>query len=145
MEHNINITEPTVGCKMGLAYKILLTQLEDALRKANLNINPNEYLILRALYNNNGAQQCEISELIGKDKSIVSRCIEGLVDKNLVKTEDISHKCRKVYYTAAADEIKPRIMSVANERHKALTDLTNPDDLKIFINVLHNIIKSKSN
>ena len=70
---------------MGLAYKILLTQLEEALRQANLNINPNEYLILRALYNNNGAQQCEISELIGKDKSIVNRCIEGLVNKNLVK------------------------------------------------------------
>lgn len=144
-ENNTDITEPTIGCKIGLAYRILLSQLEKSLYDAGLALSANEYLILRAIYNNDGAQQCEISELIGKDKAVVSRCVETMIRKNLVCTQEVSHKCRKVFCTDEALRIKPIIMSVAADRHNALLQLAEAENLIIFKEILNKIINSKSN
>lgn len=139
----LNIESPAIGCKIGRAYQIMLSQLNSTLKSAGLYITTSEYLILRAVYSREGLQQYEIADLVGKDKAAVCRCVAGLASKGLVRLEPVSHKCLKVYLTEKSREIKSKIIKVAGMRHKALSDLTTPEKLAIFIEILDKIITSK--
>ena len=130
-----------MGCLIGTAFQRLTTQLETALKAAGLKITSAEYMILRALYSQDGLQQCEIAGMVGKDKASVSRSVTALAGKELVRSEQISHKCCRVWLTAKGREIETRIMTIADERHKALTDLVSREDLEAFQRVLNSIIK----
>lgn len=138
-----NIESPALGCKVGQAYQIMLGQLASALKEAGLDITTGEYLVLRAVFSKEGIQQCEIADMVGKDKAAVCRCVSGLLDKGLLATEQLSHKCLKVYLTDKSRQMEPKIMKVARMRHKALADLTNYEELEIFIDILDKIISSK--
>lgn len=134
---------PALGCLVGMAWQVLLSQLAAGLRDAGLDVTTSEYLVLRALYVSDGIQQCEIAEIVGKDKAAVCRCVAGLEKKGYVRTESVSHKCLRVYLTDAARAIRSKIMEVAHRRHQALTDITSPEELEIFTKVLKTIVKHK--
>lgn len=138
-----NIESPALGCKVGRAYQIMLSQLATALKEAELDITTSEYLVLRTVYSKEGIQQCEIADMVGKDKAAVCRCVAGLTNKGLLATETVSHKCLKVYLTDKSREMESKIMKVARIRHKAFTDLSTPEELEIFTQLLDKIINSK--
>ena len=121
----------------------MLSQLATALKEAGLEITTSEYLVLRAIYSKEGLQQCEIADLVGKDKAAVCRSVAELERKGLLILEPVSHKCLKVFLTEKSRDLKPRILEVAAKRHQALKDLTTPEDLDIFTHLLDNIINTK--
>ncbi|MDE7460933.1 MAG: MarR family transcriptional regulator [Paramuribaculum sp.] len=133
---------PNLGCMIGTVYQMMLIRLSQILNQKGLDVTTGEYLVLRALYASDGMQQCEIATLIGKDKSAVCRTVTNMVMKGLVRTESVSHKCLKVYVAPKGREIEPLIMEAARERHKALTDLLTPEELKVFSTTLEKLIKN---
>lgn len=122
---------------------MMLSQLAKALKEAGLDITTSEYLVIRAVYRTPGAQQCEIADLVGKDKAAVCRCVAVLEKKGLLRTESVSHKCLKVYPSEMGRQMEPRIMEVAAKRHKALLNITTPVELEIFTRILDKIINTK--
>ncbi len=134
---------PNVGCMVGTAYQTLLSQLADELEKSELGITVPEYLILRALYTQDGMQQCEIASMVGKDKGAVCRCVASLAKKGLVTTECISHKCLRVHLSLLGKSIEPKVMEIAKSRHEALGSLLTPEERTIFATVLRKIIQQK--
>ena len=142
-DERVNIESPALGCKLGRAYQILLQKLASELRKNHLDLTTSEYMVMRAVYSSEGLQQCEIADMVGKDKAAVCRCVAGLVKKGLLTTEPVSYKCLKVYLTDKARGIKPKVMEVASSRHNALALLTTPEELEIFSQVLDKILTSK--
>lgn len=88
-----------------------------------------------------GLQQCEIADMVGKDKASICRCVAALVRKGLFRTESVSHKCLRVYSTEEARRIEPDIMRVAATRHEELANLITPDELRVFTNVLEKIVR----
>lgn len=131
---------PYVGCLIGSAFQTMTSQLESALKKEGLNLTAGEYMIMRALYSRDGLQQCEICEMVGKDKASICRSVSALVRKGLVMTESVSHKCIRVWITDNAKEIRTKIMKIADDRHKALLELAPEKEIEIFINILKSII-----
>ncbi|MDE6301144.1 MAG: MarR family winged helix-turn-helix transcriptional regulator [Muribaculaceae bacterium] len=134
--------KPYVGCLLGSAYHRLISRLEECLRQESTGITAPEYLVLRALYSRDGLQQCDICEMVGKDKGAVSRTVGTLAHKGLVTTECVSHKCTCVWLTPKARQIEPVIMRIAGKRHKALEDIAPKEDIETMINVLQKIINN---
>ena len=132
---------PAIGCLIGTAYQILLSRLASALKEAGLDITTSEYLVLRAIYSKDGLQQCEIADMVGKDKAAICRCVAGLAKKGLVRTESVSHKCLRVYSTEEGRRIEPDIMRVAALRHKELAEMISHKELEVFTKVLEKIVK----
>lgn len=132
---------PAIGCLIGTAYQILLSRLASTLKEAGLDITTSEYLVLRAIYSNDGLQQCEIAEMVGKDKAAICRCVAGLAKKGLVRTESVSHKCLRVYASEEGRRIEPDIMRVAALRHKELAEMVSHKELEVFTKVLEKIVK----
>lgn len=131
-----------VGCMLGTAYQTLVAELSESLSKAGLDVTAAEYLVLRALYDKAGMQQCDIAALLGKDKATISRCIRNMESKGLVTTELVSYKCLKVYASEKARRIEPAIMAVAAARHVALSELLTRHEMETFVNVLKKIISN---
>lgn len=132
-----------LGCKVGQAYYIMLGQLAESLKTHGLDVTAGEYLILRAVYSKEGLQQCEIADMVGKDKAAVCRSVSAMQQKGLLRTEVVSHKCLRVFLTDKSREMRPKIMALAESRYKALMDLTSPSELEIFSRILDKIINSK--
>ncbi len=130
---------PNLGCLLGSVYQGLLAELAQALKACGLEIATAEYLVLRAVYDREGAQQCEIAGLLGKDNAAVCRCIKGMVAKGLLRTEPVSHKCLKVYLTDEAKRLRPTVMKVARMRHEALKELLTPEEMTMFVTILNRI------
>ena len=138
-----NIDVPALGCKIGHAYQIMLSQLASALKEAQLDITTSEYLVLRAVYRKDGLQQCDIAEMVGKDKAAVCRCVSSLEKKGLLKTEIVSHKCLKVYLTDRSKKMEVHILNVASKRHQSLMDIISPEELDVLTVILDKIIKTE--
>lgn len=134
---------PNVGCMIGTAYQVLLSRLSTALINAGLDVTASEYMVLRVLYDEEGLQQCEIAEIIGRDKAGVSRCVGAMEKKGLVRTEAVSHKCLRVYLSDKGLAIKAAVMGVANERHHALESVVDCSDMEVFVKVLRTIIQQQ--
>lgn len=143
MKTKVDIDSPALGCKVGRAYQIMLGQLDRALQGAGLDLTTSEYLVLRAVFSQPGAQQCDIADLVGKDKAAVCRCVACLEKKGMLITQSVSHKCLRVFPSDLAIELEPRIMEVAAMRHRALSELTSPEELEIFTGVLEKIINTR--
>ncbi len=141
MEDKKTYGMPYVGCLVGAAFQKMTSQLETALKKAEIPITAAEYMILRALYSTDGLQQCEICEMVGKDKASICRSVSSLAKKGLIKPEPVSYKCIRVWLTDKANEIKPQIMKIADDRHKALTSLASEKEVESFIKILNLIAK----
>ena len=140
MENEKTYDMPCVGCLIGSAFQRLTVQLEAALKREGLGISAAEYMILRALYSRDGLQQCEIVDMVGKDKSSICRSVSALTKKDLVRTEPVSYKCIRVWLTDKAREIQARVMQIADERHQALVNLATPKDIDAFVRVLKAIM-----
>lgn len=132
---------PNLGCLVGAAYQRMVSDLEKELRKHQLRISASEYLVLRVLYGNDGSQQCDIAAALNKDKAAISRTVETLMRKGLVSIELQSHKCRLVWLTEQAMELKDICLAVAHTRDEALQKLVSPQELEIFRKVLLQITK----
>lgn len=144
MEKLENIYDgPNMGCMLGTAYQSLISELNKALEVAGLDVTVAEYLILRSLYSRNGMQICELSDMVGKNKGAVSRCVKGLVEKGFVTARQVSHKCLKVYVSDDGRRIEPEIMKVARERQEALDSMLSPEEKHIFFFTLQKIINNK--
>ncbi len=142
MEDNKTYEIPYMGCLVGAAFQKMISQLENTLKQAGLGITAGEYMILRALYSRDGLQQCEICEMVGKDKASICRSVSALDKKGFIKTEPLSHKCIRIWLTDKANEIRPCIMEIANDRHKALLSLGSEKEIDIFTKILKNIVTS---
>lgn len=132
---------PNMGCMIGTAYQIMVSQLEEALKSAGLNISVPEYLIIRVLYDYDGIQQCEIASVLGKDKAAVCRTIGAMVKKGLVVTQSISHKCQRVFLTPKSEEMKPSIIAVAAEREKHFKSMGTEEEYETFSKMIRKIIE----
>ncbi len=134
---------PNMGCMLGTAYQVLVARLAAKLEKEHCDITVPEYMVLRALYSRDGMQQCEIGEMVGKDKGAVCRTVKSLETKGLVTTEQVSHKCLKVYISEKGRAVEPKIIGIAEEREKSLSEILTPEELSSFRAILTKIIKAK--
>lgn len=141
MEDKKTYGMPYVGCLVGAAFQKMISQLDAALKQAGLPITAAEYMILRALYTNDGLQQCEICDMVGKDKASICRSVSALDKKGLIATEPVSHKCIRVWLSDKGKEIRPQIMKIADDRHKALASLGSEKEIENFIKILNSIVK----
>ena len=133
---------PNMGCMLGTAYHCLVGQLAAILDTELPQVSVPEYMILRSLYFRDGMQICEIAGIVGKNKAVVSRTVKEMASKGLVKTEQVSHKCLKVYLTDKAEAIKSTVFAIADNRQRDLETLLGADRIAIFSECLSKIIES---
>lgn len=131
----------TLGCKMGFTVKGILRMLDTKFTQQKIDLTLEQYFLLNILNNEEGLILQDLSEILDRDKSAVTRHINGLEDKHFVaRTTDPDDKRRKILLIT-----KPgvRVFEEANKLAKQINnDLTrhiSKEDLKKFESILSTI------
>ena len=136
---------PNVGCLLGTANQVLLTSLSESLNDAHLDITSSEYLVLRALYDHDGMQQCEIASLLGRDQAAVCRCVKQMAAKQLIYTRTVSRKCLRVFVAEKGRRIESAVKAVGQLKHKQLSEMLTSGELEMLVKILNKIIMNDKN
>lgn len=129
---------------ISVASRLLASRLETSLSRPSLNITVEQWRILFYLWNEDGINQQELAKRASKEKSTITRQIEGLVKKELViKQKGGNDKRDKlIYLTENGKKIETEALSVAWDITQEAEKGIEGQELLIFKKVLQQIIEN---
>ncbi len=122
----------TIGFNLFIVNVGLKSGLARALRP--FDITPEQFAILSLLQEKDGVQQREIADLLLKDRPNITRILERIQKKKLIRRETDSNDRRavRVYLTDSGKKIFPDIEKIAIEfRAQAYRGLSNKDQQQL--------------
>lgn len=92
-------------------------------RAENLNLNIHQVHILRILYNNEGINQEELTDIYKSDKVTISKLLDGLVKEQYVekKKNDKDKRVKNLYVTEKGKSIREKISNILKDITKILS------------------------
>lgn len=96
-------------------------------------------LVLLAIEGSISAQQ--ISRIMGMDKGSVSRCLKGMQERSLIRTEldEVDGRLRIAVLTPQGRALHDQIMGMALERERAFLSVLDPAEVDVLIGLLRRL------
>lgn len=112
-------------------------------RLAKQDISVAQWVVLRTLYDNSGVTLNEAAELVGVDKSSLSRMVERLVQKGLVN-RTVGDDRRSVGLTLTKDGKKqvPQLAKLADENDAAFFKTLTAKQRQDFLKTIKQLLTS---
>lgn len=113
----------------------------DKLQENGINITPEQYLVLDILWEKQSLSQQNIADIIQKDKNSVTKIIDSLEKKNLVRrvTDKNDRRINKIELTDEAFALEKITTEVAiNFMNDVVKDI-DTKDLDTFVNVMRQL------
>ncbi len=95
------------------AYRLKLLSV---FMQAGLDITPDMYFILRYLWGEqDGSRQQELADKTGKDKASLTKLLDNLEKRNLVKrtADETDRRSKRVWLTASGKKLKNKVYPLA--------------------------------
>ena len=110
----------------------------DKLNENNINLTPEQFLVMDWLWKEQSISQQRIAELIQKDKNSVTKFIDSLEKKNLVfRTVDkVDRRINKIELTKEGADLESLATIVAIDFMNDVVKGIDEKDLKTFVRVL---------
>jgi DNA-binding MarR family transcriptional regulator len=136
----MNETKP-LGYSLGLSLRVFLSQAEKELRNKQIEITFDQYVMLRMIDANCNLIQQDIANHLQKDKSLVVRQMDGLIEKKyVIRTRNTVDKRKKnLVLTTKGIEIMKNIQKINFEVSDRLLAGVSESDYEIFLQVLTKI------
>ncbi|MFY0255630.1 MarR family winged helix-turn-helix transcriptional regulator [Chitinophaga sp. 30R24] len=99
--------------KAHTAYRL---KLLNVFMKAGLDLTPDMYFILRYLWGEqDGSRQQELANKTGKDKASLTKLLDNLEKRSLVKraTDQTDRRSKRVWLTSAGKKLKEKVYPLA--------------------------------
>lgn len=118
------MAKPDISAKlrMNIASAVIKTHTAYRLRllsvfmQAGVDITPDMYFILRYLWGEqDGSRQQELADKIGKDKASLTKLLDNLEKRNLVKriSDETDRRSKRVWLTANGKKLKDKVYPLA--------------------------------
>lgn len=106
--------------------------------KYGFNLTPEQYLVMDILWDDGVLSQQELADRLCKDKNSVTKLIDALEKKNLVKRvpDESDRRLNMIHFTDHSLTIKDRITEIAIESTNRIIRDIPEDELKILVKVL---------
>ena|ERR1035437_2602544 len=130
-----------LGYMLGRSLRVFKNQLISEFRKKGIELTFEQFVILHLLNSNTDLIQRDLASHLQKDKSIIVRHINCLLDNQyIVRIENKDDKrIKNLILTTKGSEILNQMKGIASEiSSKLLSGVTQPD-FEIFRNVLKKI------
>ena len=130
-----------LGYMLGRSLRVFKSQLISEFRKNGIELTFEQFVILHLLNSNTNMIQRDLASHLQKDKSIIVRQINCLLDNQyVVRTENKNDKrIKNLILTIKGIKILNQMKEMATEVSKNLLTGVPPNDLEIFQNVLMKI------
>ena len=131
----------SLGHILGHTTKMVKGDLIAALKNNVLNVSFEQYLVLLILKVTEFSSQQNIARILNKDKSIILRHIDDLIEKEYVTKVkwDTDKRWKKLSLTESGHEILEKIRKIVEEVEQQLTEGIDKESLETAIAVLRKI------
>lgn len=132
------ILNKQVGVYLNLVHNRFKQYITAFFQEEGYNITPEQFLVMDTLWDEGKMSQQKIANAIMKDKNSVTKLIDGLEKKNLVKRiADASDRRQNlIELTPYAKEIQQGVTDIAMDAVDRIINDISKQDLYIFIKVL---------
>lgn len=108
------------------------------------NLTPEQFLVMDTLWDEGILSQQKIADIIFKDKNSVTKLIDALENKGLVKRipDKTDRRLNQIHLTERAILIKEDITKIAIESTDGIIKDIPKEELHVFISVLNKMAKN---
>lgn len=133
------ILNKQVGVFLNLVHCQFKQFLNSVFQKHGFNLTPEQYLVMDTLWDEGVLSQQQIADILLKDKNSVTKLIDALENKGLVKRiADLKDRRQnKIHLTDKAVSLKDDITVIAIETTNAIIKDISKEDLIRFVKVLN--------
>ena len=141
------ILNKQVGMFLNLVHNRFKQYVAGIFESEGLNITPEQFLVMDALWDEGVLTQQQIADYLLKDKNSVVKLVDGLEDRNLVRRASNPKDRRQnlIEVTEYAMGIKDKVTKVAMDAVDKIINGITKDDMLIFIRVLSKMAENMNN
>lgn len=139
---NFEKIENNIGFYIGFASNVLKNELIRIFHENGYEITHSQWLILMMLWQKDGRNQNELTGLMYREKTTITRVIEGMEKRGLIYRE-IDSKDRRnklCYLTNEGLLLKTKLVPIAREINKQAISDIDPQDFDLFKNIIKKVL-----
>ncbi len=123
----------SVGFYLGYVSNSMRNSLTKTFHDNGYDITHAQWLILMMLWMKDGRQQNELTELIFKEKTTITRLIDNLEKKNLLVrvTDLIDKRSKLIYLTNSGKELKNKLTPLVIELNHQASEGISSEELEL--------------
>ena len=107
------------------------------------DISVPQWVVLRTLYDNDKVTLNEAADLVGVDKSTLSRMIERLVQRVLVnRSEGADRRSVGLSLTPAARKLVPQLAKLADQNDEEFFKTLSPKQREVFLGTIKQLLEA---
>lgn len=132
------ILNKQVGVFLNIVHFRFKQYLSSIFTKYGFNLTPEQYLVMDTLWDDGVLSQQALADKLNKDKNSVTKLLDALEKKNLIKRVPDEHDRRlnMIHFTEHSLTIKDRITEIAIDTTNRIIKDIPVEDLKILVKVL---------
>ena len=112
-----------------------------AKKLAERNVSVAQWVVLRTLYDNQNITLNQAAQMVGVDKSSLSRMIERLVRRNLVvRSEGDDRRSLGLTLTPAARKLVPQLAKLADQNDESFFKTLSPKQHENFLGTIKQLL-----
>ena len=125
--------DTALGFVVGRTFHIQRRTFKATVHDAGIQITPEEWVLLNRLWSRDGQRQTELAESTIKDRTTVTRLLDGMVKKNLVRREVDPDDRRVVlaWLTEGGREMIQQLLPVMEKLLKEATTGISEKELEV--------------
>ena len=130
--------DDSLGCLTNHAANAARHYLMQELSKNGINMTVEQFKVMVVLWKEKVSTQQDIADFIGKDKTSITRLIDGLEKRALVQRtyHEKDKRCKLITLTTKGLELETSTMEVLNLANQTLHSQFEPQELEITLKVL---------
>jgi DNA-binding MarR family transcriptional regulator len=128
---------------LGYRLRCLSNYIHDSFksRLAKHDISVAQWVVLRVIYDNNGIMLNHAAEIIGVDKSSLSRMVERLAKRGLLaRSKGLDRRSISIELTAAGMELVPKLAALADENEKVFFKTLGTEEREKLLKVIKKLL-----
>ena len=138
------ILQKSLGFKLDAAARLTTGNFSRKLKEVSLSITPEQWGIISFLYQEEGVTQNQLTKLVRKDHTCVSRLVESLIKKGIVKKvpSPDDKRVNHIYLTELGQQMENSAVAVSKENLAKVFDGVTDEEKAVFSKVLDKIIEN---
>ncbi|MEB1809871.1 MAG: MarR family transcriptional regulator [Bacillaceae bacterium] len=144
MDYRKYVLQESIGYRIANTGRLVINRLNKNFKDNDYPVTHDQWSIMIRLWEEDGLTQQQLATLTGKDQPSVSRLINNLVKRGLVKRvqHPVDGRTNLIFLTSEGKKMQIGLIEQAQKTIQQISDGIPKDDLTVFLRVLDKINKN---
>jgi DNA-binding MarR family transcriptional regulator len=136
--------EESLSHLMARASRALGNRLQSVFAKVGYDLTVEQWIILLVLSGRNGQFQQQLADITSKDKTSMTRLIDGMEKRGLVKRspDTVDRRQKRICLTSRGKQLRQKLIPLVHKNLRSTQRNIAPEQLKICKNVLRKVYEN---